>query len=97
MALKEKFGPKLFLRTKPVKILVSLRGGPKYTTLLARESNITYSHTVKLLDLFNDMGLVDFEKKGRIKIVRLTSLGEDISHALENILSKLSKLKERGS
>ncbi len=95
MALKDKLATKIFLRLKPVKMLVSLRGGPKYTSIISREANITYSHTVKLLDLFRDIGLVDFEKKGRIKIVKLTPIGEEITHAFEVLLTKLSKLKER--
>jgi predicted transcriptional regulator len=97
LALKEKIAPKLFLRSKPVKMLVSLRSGPKYATMLSRESNITYSHTVKLLDLFNDIGLVEFEKKGRIKIIKLTSLGEEIARAFETVMIKLNKLKKRGT
>lgn len=95
--LKEKFVPKLFLRTKPVKMLASLRGGPKYATILSKEVDCTYSHTVKLLDLFRDFGLVDFEKKGRIKIVKLTDLGEELARTIEGVLLKLSKLKEKSS
>lgn len=95
MAVKEKFVPKLFLRTKPVKMLASLRSGPKYATILSKECDTTYSHTVKLLDLFRDYGLVDFEKKGRIKIVKLTDIGSDLAHSVETVLVKLSKLKEK--
>lgn len=92
---KEKVIPKLFLRTKPVKILASLRKGPKYATILSKEVDCTYSHTVKLLDLFRNYGLVEFEKKGRIKIVKLTDTGEEIARGAEGILSKLNKLKEK--
>ncbi len=95
MATKEKFVPKLFLRTKPVKMLASLRSGPKYATILSKECDTTYSHTVKLLDLFRDYGLVEFEKKGRIKIVKLTDLGSDLAHSVETVLVKLSRLKEK--
>jgi DNA-binding transcriptional ArsR family regulator len=52
---------------------------------------------VKLLDLFNDIGLVEFEKKGRIKIIKLTSLGEEIARAFETVMIKLNKLKKRGT
>ena len=83
----------LFLHVKPVKLLVSLKEGPKYATILSKEIDCTYSHTVKLLDQFKKMGFVDFEKKGRIKIVKLTSTGEDLSHAFEGILMRLNKLK----
>jgi hypothetical protein len=94
---KEKFAAKLFLRPKPVKMLVSLKTGPKYATIISKEVDCTYSHTVKLLDLFKMMSLVDFEKKGRIKIVKLTEAGEDLAKAMDIVLVKLAKLKEKVS
>lgn len=90
---KEKTSLRLFLHTKPVKLIASLRSGPKYATILSKEIDCTYSHTVKLLDQFKKLGLVDFEKKGRIKIVKLTNLGEDVAHAFEGVMMKLKKLK----
>ncbi len=86
---------KLFLRTKPVKMLVNLREGPKYATVISKAVDCTYSHTVKLLELFNDFGLVEFEKKGRIKIVKLTDVGEDVARGIDSALVKLSRLKEK--
>lgn len=84
---------KFFLHIKPVDLLISLRKGPKYATILSKEVNVTYSHTVKLLDMFNDFGLVEFEKRGRIKIVKLTDMGEEIARMLENLTLKFKKLK----
>lgn len=95
--VKEKNVSKLFLRIKPVKLMISLKNGPKYATILSKEVDCTYSHTVKLLDQFRNFGLVDFEKKGRIKIVKLTDDGEDLAHSIEGSLMKLSKLKEKTS
>jgi len=83
-----------FLHVKPAKILISLRSGPKYVTMIAKEVDITYSHAIKLLDIFNELGLVEFEEKGRIKMVKLTTSGEEIARLLDNILSKLSKLRK---
>ncbi|MHA1451184.1 MAG: hypothetical protein ACTSP4_17420 [Candidatus Hodarchaeales archaeon] len=94
MTAKKKYpGHKLFLHTKPVKLLVSLKGEPKYATILSKEIDCTYSHTVKLLNSFKKFGLVDFEKKGRIKIVKLTSSGEAMAHAFEGVLMLLKKIK----
>jgi DNA-binding MarR family transcriptional regulator len=90
---KEKPSLRLFLHIKPVKLITSLKAGPKYATILSKEIDCTYSHTVKLLDHFKKLGLVEFEKKGRIKIVKLTSSGEDLAHAFEGLLMKLKKLK----
>jgi len=85
---------KLFLRTKPVKILISLKNGPKYATQVSKEIDCTYSHTVKLLDDFKTQGLVTFKKQGRIKIITLTEDGEDLTHSVEGVLIKLSRLNE---
>jgi predicted transcriptional regulator len=76
-------------------LLISLKNGPKYATILSKEVDCTYSHTVKLLDQFKNYGLVEFEKKGRIKIIKLTDDGEDLAHSVEGSLMKLSKLKEK--
>jgi DNA-binding MarR family transcriptional regulator len=90
---KERAALRLYLHIKPVRLMISLKSGPKYATLLSKEIDCTYSHTVKLLDQFKKLGLVEFEKKGRIKIVKLTSAGEDIAHAFEGVTMKLKKLK----
>lgn len=90
---KEKSSLRLFLHVKPVTLMTSLRSGPKYATMLSKEIDCTYSHTVKLLDQFKKLGLVDFEKKGRIKIVKLTPIGEDLAHAFEGVIMKLKKFK----
>lgn len=95
MTLKPKLGPKLFFRVKPVKMLTSLKTGPKYATIISKETDCTYSHTVKLLDLFKEYGLVDFEKKGRIKIVKLTEFGDEVAKGMDSILSRLARIKEK--
>ena len=86
---------KLFLRTKPVKILISLKNGPKYATQVSKEIDCTYSHTVKLLDDFKKLGLVNFKKQGRIKIIDLTEDGEYLTHSVEGVLMKLSRINEK--
>ncbi len=93
MRATEKSGPKMFFRMRPVEILLSLKAGPKYASVLSRENNCTYSHTVNLLDDFEKMGLVDFEKKGRIKIVKLTDEGQNVASGLSTAMSKVSRLK----
>ena len=95
LAVKQKFGPKMFFRIKPVKMLTALKVGPKYATIIAKETDCTYSHTVKILELFKEYGLVNFEKKGRIKIVKLTEFGDDVAKGMDMILTKLSKVKEK--
>ena len=67
----------------------------KYATQVSKVVDCTYSHTVKILDLFRSLGLVVFEKKGRIKIVRLTEDGLDIAHDFEGIRRKFGKMHKK--
>ena len=84
----------LFLRDKPAKILLGLHtsDGTSYATILSKDANCTYSHTIKILNILRDMGLVEFEKKGRIKRISLTESGADIAAHMEKMVLKFLKL-----
>jgi len=82
------------MHLKPMKILLELRNGPKYASIIAKKIDCTYSHTVKLLDLFKDLGIVEFEKKGRIKIIRLTEYGNEVAKAVESLISTINEAKK---
>ena len=84
---------KLFLHPKPVKMLTILKKDDiQYATQVSKVVDCTYSHTVKVLEMFKKLGLVVFEKKGRIKLVRLTDEGLDIAHDFEGIRRKFMKM-----
>ncbi len=98
MSLKAKenskiFFESLFLHEKPVKMLISLKNErAKYTTQVSKDVDCTYSHTVKVLDMFKRMGLVSFDKKGRIKHVKLTRDGDELALAFEGIMKHFTRL-----
>ncbi len=77
----------LFFRRKPAMMLIALKkvSRAKYGSQLAKEVDCTYSHAVKILQTLEEMGLVGFEKKGRIKIIKLTKKGEAVSENISNI------------
>ena len=77
----------LFFRRKPALMLVALKKNTRmrYGSVLAKEIDCTYSHAVKILQTLEELKLVDFEKKGRIKIIKLTKKGQDVADAIENI------------
>ncbi|MFA5258819.1 MAG: winged helix DNA-binding protein [Candidatus Pacearchaeota archaeon] len=81
----------IFFRRKPALMLVALRKMSKvrYGSVLAKEVDCTYSHAVKILQTLEGLGLVSFQKKGRIKLIELTKKGEEISEYIENIRRKL--------
>lgn len=81
----------VFFRKKPAMILVALRKSSKnrYGSVLAKEVDCTYSHAVKILQQMEQARLVNFEKMGRIKIIKLTESGDKIAESIERIKSLL--------
>lgn len=77
-----------FMRHKPVKLLVNLAKDTKlrYASVLAKEVDCTYSHTVRILNMLEKNGLVEFNKKGRLKTIRLTPIGRDIANNLSRTM-----------
>ena len=77
----------IFFRRKPAMMLVSLKKNTRmrYGSVLAKEVDCTYSHAVKILQTLEELKLVDFEKRGRIKVIKLTKKGAEVADAIENI------------
>lgn len=77
----------VFFRKKPASMLIALKKSTRtrYGSLLAKEVDCTYSHAVKILQSLQKIELVVFEKKGRIKIIRLTKKGQEIADHIEKV------------
>lgn len=86
----------LFLHAKPVKMLLALRSDSvKYATQVSKVVDCTYSHTVKVLDMFKNLGLVTFDKRGRIKLITLTDHGTDVAHEFEGMRRKFKAISSQ--
>ena len=77
----------IFFRRKPALLLVALKkmARARYGSILAKEVDCTYSHAVKILQSLEELGLVNFEKQGRIKLIKLTKRGHEVADSIENI------------
>jgi|TARA_B100001971_G_scaffold213255_1_gene246046 predicted transcriptional regulator len=82
----------LFFRRKPAMMLIALKkvSRARYGSQLAKEVDCTYSHAVKILQTLEEFGLVSFEKKGRIKIIKLTKRGSEVAGNIESIRKLVS-------
>ena len=87
MIQKPKDSFDVFFRRKPALMLVALKkiARARYGSVLAKEVDCTYSHAVKILQSLERLGLVLFEKKGRIKLIKLTKKGQEVANDIENI------------
>lgn len=81
----------IFFRRKPALMLVALKklSKARYGSILAKEVDCTYSHAVKILQTLESLDLVSFEKKGRIKLIKLTKKGQDVAEDIDSIRRQL--------
>ena len=92
MATSQKDNFDIFFRRKPALLLVALKklARARYGSVLAKEVDCTYSHAVKILQGLEKMGLVTFEKKGRIKLIKLTKKGQEVADHIERVRDLLA-------
>lgn len=79
--------------------MLALRKGDKYVSEIAKELGATYAHTFNLVKGMERLEIVRTEKKGRIKYVKLTQKGIELSSILVQFLELLvvpaSKFKRK--
>lgn len=85
----------IFLHAKPAKIFVGLVRGrdAKYASVLSKEADCTYSHTVKILDLFQEHDLIEFRKEGRKKLIELTDEGEKLADQMADLMDLMDDVQ----
>ncbi len=92
MTEKQKRGVgSVFLQEKPVNVLIHLKKENKalYTAIISKEVDATYAHTLNVLTELEKLKLVSFKESGRIKLVKLTELGEEVAKTLIDFMGFL--------
>lgn len=90
----------LFLNRKPVRALTVIRKSRDdiYSSIISKEIDTTYAHTVKIVSKMEDEGLVKSDKQGRKKILTLTDEGKDFADKfieLMNMMEGNKKITEK--
>lgn len=77
----------IFFREKPAMMLVGLKNAKNemYASALAKQIDCTYSHVVKILQEIEKAGLITFKKQGRLKLLKLTKIGEQVAEHIDSI------------
>ena len=77
----------VFFREKPAMMLVELKNakGEIYASSIAKIVDCTYSHVVKILQEMQKAGLINFEKQGRLKLLTLTKMGQEVADKIDGI------------
>lgn len=84
MAVEKSDVVNLFLRVSTVKPLVLLLDEDTkwYVSTLAKHVDTTYLHLIRLIQRFEEMGLVVTKKDGRVRYVELTDKGKKLAEVL---------------
>ncbi len=82
---------RVFFREKPSMMLVRLKNSKNaiYASTLAKQIDCTYSHVVKILQEMQRANLIEFEKQGRLKLLRLTKKGNEVAGHIDGIRNSL--------
>ena len=77
----------VFFREKPAMMLTNLYNTKTdiYASSLAKQIDCTYSHVVKILQEMEKAGLINFEKRGRLKVLTLTKKGSEAAEHINGI------------
>ena len=88
--------PNLFLRVKPCALVALLKNSPQplHVSALARASGMTYVYATRFLRVLEQDGLVSFEVKGRVKLVRLTERGASFAGVVDAALKAFGEKTE---
>lgn len=86
----------LLLKDKQVRILSALMNRDRewHLTDLARETGVTYVHISKFIKRCEESGLIDSDRRGRVKILVLTELGQDIARSAIGMLEKINSVEK---
>lgn len=79
-----------FINTKPVKIVVKLddQFTDNYASAISTEVDATYSHTVRIIQRLEEFEIVETERSGRKKELKLTEKGKELAEVFGELLSR---------
>lgn len=77
----------VFFREKPAMMLVEIKNSREdmYASILAKQTDCTYSHVVRVLQNMERARLINFNKQGRSKFLTLTPKGQAIAECIDNV------------
>ena len=82
----------ILLKGKQAGILLALRDTNQswYVSSLAKAAGTTYVHACNFINVCEDLNLVNCEKHGKLKVVKLTDKGTKVAEMLYGIVGLIS-------
>lgn len=73
------------METKSIRSILLNMNERKNTIKTSKKSNLTYSHTYKVLDDLENLGLIISIRNGRERLVELTDKGKEAKECILNL------------
>lgn len=84
-----------FFNLKTVQCLIAIADNSgEYMTQISKRVDITYSYSVRVVKIFEQLGLVKTDKTKRIRRVFITDDGASIARSLKTVTGKIKRLEE---
>lgn len=86
----------ILFKSKQLKIFLALRDGSQswYISTLAKAADTTYVHACNFIATCEGMGLMESEKHGKIKQIKLTQKGMRVADMLAGATSVMNESTE---
>ncbi len=86
--------PNIILRGKQTRILVALRDTNQawYVSSLAKAAGTTYVHACNFINVCEELGIVNCEKHGKLKVVKLTEKGAKMAEMISGISALMGQV-----
>ena len=78
---------KMLFNEKSISFLLDIKNSKIdfYSSLAVKSNNCSYLHCMSLVKKLHNLGLINYEKQGRKKIIILTKIGEEVANNIESI------------
>ena len=83
----------ILFKNKQLRVFLALRDGSQswYISTLAKAADTTYVHACNFISACESLGLIESEKHGKIKQIRLTPKGARVADMLASAVAVLNE------
>ena len=86
----------IILKDKQARIILSLKSNDRewYISSLAKATGTTYVHACNFLTACDSMGITASERRGKLKVVKLTEKGSKIADLIDSMYGMMAQQKK---
>lgn len=71
----------------PIKVILYLSKGDNYASKMSRDLGFNRSSTVKVTEKFEENGIIESNKVGKLRVLKLTDQGKNLATSIKECLN----------